>query len=175
MLSIEPRFLGSSARCLVALLFTLFGISSVQGQGNSPSWPISLCWAWLKFRRICNWALRHWKSAAQHTNLLGSCSKYADVSARQDREGGGEMPEKYFKALFGPDLKLVPSERESGASHFCKFALYCAYMSESCCSNVYRQVDIVVTGFVLKCRILQHGSQCVSVRPKPVLILYRRT
>jgi len=85
------------------------------------------------------------------------------------------MPEKYFKALFGPDLKLVPSERESGASHFCKFALYCAYMSESCCSNVYRQVDIVVTGFVLKCRILQHGSQCVSVRPKPVLILYRRT
>jgi hypothetical protein len=88
---------------------------------------------------------------------------------------GEKRPEKYFKALFGPDLKRVPSERESSASHFCRFALYWAYMSEFCCSNVCRQVAAVVKGFVLKCRMLQHRSQCVSFRPKQVLILYKKT
>lgn len=88
---------------------------------------------------------------------------------------GEKRPEKYFKALFGPDLKRVPSERESGASNFCRYALYCAYMSESCCSNVCRQVAAVVNGFVLKFRMLLHRSQCVSFRPKQVLILYKKT
>jgi len=37
---------------------------------------------------------------------------------------GEERLEKYFKALIGPDLKGVPSERESGASRFYTFALY---------------------------------------------------
>jgi len=49
---------------------------------------------------------------------------------------GDKRPEKYFKALFDPDLKRVPPERESGASHFCKYALYCAYISEFRCSNI---------------------------------------
>jgi hypothetical protein len=86
---------------------------------------------------------------------------------------GEKTPEKYFKALFCPDLKRVPPERESGASQFCRFALYCAYMGESCCSNVCLQFAAVV-GFVLKCRMLQHRSHCVSFTPKQVLILYRR-
>jgi hypothetical protein len=81
--------------------------------------------------------------------------------------------EKYFKVLFRPDLKQVPSESESGVSQFCRFALCCAYMGESCCSNVCRQFAAVVIGFILKYRILQHRSQCVSIRPKHVLILYR--
>jgi len=62
----------------------------------------------------------------------------------------GEKRPKYFKALFGPDLKRVPSERESGATHFRMFALYCAYMSQSCCSNVGRQFAALVNGFALK-------------------------
>lgn len=84
-----------------------------------------------------------------------------------------KAPEKYFKVLFRPDLKRVPSESESGVSQFCRFALYCAYMDESCCSSVCRQFAAVVIGFILKYRILQHRSQCVSIRPKHVLILYR--
>ena len=66
-------------------------------------------------------------------------------------------------------MKRVPSERESGSSQFCRFALYCTYINKSCCSTLCRHSAAVGNVFVLKFRRLQHRSQCVSFRPKQVL------